>query len=119
MKSSALARLESGQSAILDTLNLIVSRLDKFEENLSQLKTEVEELGRNQSKVESELQCASKRIFHKHNACRLKDVNFVTDRQEQYSRKSSIRILKVIEERDENTEEVCISKIKQELAIDI
>ena len=99
------------------TLNQIVSCLDKFEENLAQLKTDVEVIGNNQSQLETDLKCASTKIYH--NSCGLKDIGFIMDRQEQYSRKSSIRMLKVAEEKDENVEMVCISKIQEELGIKI
>ncbi len=47
------------------------------------------------------------------------DMNFSLDRLEQYSRKSSIRLLNVKEDKGENVEEKIIRRLKDEINVDI
>ena len=114
---SALERLEVGQTSILDALKLIVNRLDKFEEELVQVKRDVDEITDKQAEMGKSVAVAREEAFS--NECRIKDMEFVLDRQEQYSRKSSVRVLNIEEETAENVEEKFISVVKEQIGVDI
>ena len=48
-----------------------------------------------------------------------KDLHFLIDRHEQYSRKKSIRIRGVVEEMGEGIEKVSLETVKKELNLDL
>lgn len=118
---TGLERLEmlvaTGQSSIMEKLDGIMSRLDLFEKELKSVQDEVAEVGKRQAELAGEVDSARDEA-HDLN-CRMLDMNFVLDQQEQYSRKSSIRILGVEEKQAEDCEAVCIEAIKVNLGIDI
>ena len=53
------------------------------------------------------------------NQFRDKEAQFLIDRQEQYSRKNSVRVFDVKEESGENIEELLITLLKEEINLDI
>ena len=81
---------------------IIISRIDNIESELKATKDNVEGL----KKAVFDLQCAEK------------DIGFLLDKQEQqYSRKSSVRVFNVNEEQDERVEDVVIQKLKKKLEL--
>ena len=105
------------QSCIMERLDKIMSRLHSFETELKSVKEEVVEIGKRQVELAGVANCAREESLS--TKCKMMDLNFAMDQQEQYSRKSSIRILGVDEEKAENCEAVCIEAIKVNLGIDI
>lgn len=99
----ALARIESGQAKMMENQIIIISRMDKMEAELKNTKGDVEGL----KKAVFSLQCAEK------------DIGFLLDRQEQYSRKSSVRLFNVEEKQDERVEEAVITKLKEEIGVEV
>ena len=94
-----------------------MNRIDKFEEELVQVKSAVAEIGGKQAEIEKSVESAREEAFN--NGCRIKDVDFILDKQEQYNKKSSVRLLNVEEETEENVEEKCIAVIKEQIGVDI
>ena len=97
----ALARIQSGQAKMMQNQIIIISRIDNIESELKITKDDVEGL----KKAVFNLQCAKK------------DIGFLLDKQEQYSRKSSVRVFNVNEEQDERVEDVVIQKLKKKLEL--
>ena len=86
------------------------TQIDKFKQDIDELRTQ-------NSKLESTINSLSESVAS--NFDHRKDLQFLIDRQQQYSRKNSIRITGVMEEPGENIESKSISILKNEIDVDI
>ncbi len=70
-------------------------------------------------KMELENEITSTKEEVNNNFCPIKDLQFAAARQEQYSRKSSLRIFNIKEENGVCAKDVCVKNLKKFLNIDI
>ena len=97
---------ERGQESILENQNRMLARLTTKEEEIDKVKVDIADLQTKQVDLESKVNALSNdiRLNYDHG----KDLQFLIDRQEQYSRKNSIRIRGVKEEMGEDIEKVTL-----------
>ncbi len=112
-----LKELQEGVAGVQKTVNEVNQRLDTFEKELHAVKESVTILNEKQMEIENEV--ASTKEELNNNFCSIKDLEFAAARQEQYSRKSSLRIFNIKEENGECAEDVCVENLKKYLNIDI
>ena len=110
-------KLESGQESILGNQNRLLARLTTIEEEIDKFKVNIADLKPKQSDLESKVNAISDDISLNYDHG--KDLRFLIDRQEQYSRKNSIRIGGVREEMGEDIEKVTLETLKKELDLDM
>ncbi len=84
---------------------------------MERVKTDICYLSTKQANFEHELNLIKDDVAD--NGRRLTDLDFLLDKQEQYSRKTSIRIFDVKEEESENCEELCINVLKEEIGVEV
>ena len=115
--ATGIEKLEAGQSAIRKTLDEILMKLDKFDKAIEDLKAELKSIGMKQQNMEKDLDSARTDICN--NSSEIRDMEFTMHKHEQYSRKSSVRIICVQETREENVEDLSISCVKEQLGVEI
>ena len=112
-----LRDLKVGQSEIKDNLASIMSRINSLEAEFSNVKKDMVDLTIRQDTMEMNHEGIKEDVAN--NNYRLQDVAFALDKQEQYSRKSSVRILNIPEEEKENIQDVVIKTLKDNIAVTI
>ena len=95
---------------MLTWLSIIEEEIEKFKVDIADLKTK-------QSHLESKVNTMSEDIGFNHDHGR--DLQFLLDRHEQYSRKNSVRIRGVREEMGEDIEQVTLDTLAKELDLDM
>ena len=109
--------IESGQESILENQSRMLARLTTIEDQIEKFKVDISVLKTKQSELDSKVNAMSKEISL--NCDHGKDLQFVIDRHEQYSRKNSIRLRGVVEEMGEDIEKVTLETLKKELDLDL
>ncbi len=112
-----LKLLRDGQAAILRNQDAMISRISSMENELEMVKSHMADLGCKQSTMENVLDDVQEKILERQSDA--KDLHFDISRLEQYSRKSSVRVLNVSEDRNENIQEKLINVIRQEIDVSI
>ena len=110
-------KIECGQECILENQNKMLARWSTIEEEIERFKSDISDLKRKQSDLESKVNAMSDDINV--NFDNGKDLQFLIDRHEQYSRKNSIRIRGVLEETGEDIEKLTLDTLKKELDLDV
>ena len=106
-------KCEEGVAELKEIQGTILNRLTNIENEMGIIKNELEKTREDISETRGKVSEVENRVFE--NFCRIHDAEFLIDRQEQYSRKNSIRIRNVREERGEQIEELTIKTLKDEL----
>lgn len=112
-----ILKLEEGQSTIIESQKAIQQRMELIENDVALIKDDIE-LAKNKQ-TETEVNVAE--LEHKVHwaSTKIRELEFEQQRQEQYSRKSSFRILGVEETRDEDAEQLTVDVIKNEISVDL
>ena len=109
-------RIEEGQESIMGNQNKMLARLSIIEKEIETFKKDIDDLKAKQSALEDKVNLISDNVGEISDHGR--DLQFVMDRQEQYSRKNSVRIKGVVEQSGEDIEKVTIDTLKKELDLD-
>ena len=104
-----LKKISEGQERMEATQQQILNRVSEVENDLSSLKDDI-----NSMKIE---QNTTKKVEDIQNE--FSSVKFELNRLEQYSRKSSIRVYGIEESQDKKVGEKALSKIKEEINVEI
>ena len=109
-------KIEEGQESIVENQNKMLARLSIIEKEIETFKEDIDNLKVKQSALEDKVISMSENIgtISDHG----RDLQFLMDRQEQYSRKNSVRIKGVLERSGEDIEMVTIDTLKKELGLD-
>ena len=110
-------KFDSGQESILRNQTQIMNRLSSLESQMEKFKEEIDDLRTQTTNLKSTINSLSESVGNNYDHG--KDLQFLVDRQEQYSRKNSIRITGVTEETGESIENKTISILKKEIDVDI
>ena len=110
-------KFDSGQESILRNQTQIMNRLSSLESQMEKFKEEIDDLRTQTTNLKSTINSLSESVGNNYDHG--KDLQFLVDRQEQYSRKNSIRITGVTEETGESIENKTISILKNEIDVDI
>ena len=110
-------KFDSGQESILQNQTQMMNRLASLEAQIEKFKDEIEVLKTKNMELESNVNSLSESVANNFDHGR--DLQFLIDRQEQYSRKNSIRIKGVMEEDGENIESKMLSTLKNEIDVEI
>ena len=110
-------KIERGQESILENQNRMLARLTTIEEEIDKFKVDIADVKSKHSDLESKVNAMSNDISLNYDHGR--DLQFLIDRQEQYSRKNSICIRGVREEMGEDIEKVTLGTLKKELDLDM
>ena len=110
-------KFECGQESILENQNRMLARLTTIEEESQTFKVDIADFKSKQSDLESKVNAMLDEISLNYDHG--KDLQFLIDRQEQYSRKNSIRMRGVREEMGEDIEKVTLETLKKELDLDM
>ena len=112
-----LLKIEEGQNMIIANLAGVSERLATIEADFKNVKDDIQSLKKDQhSNSESIHHLQQKTDWQYGN---MKEFEFELARQEQYSRKASVRIFGVDENEGENVEALCIQALKEEIDVDI
>ncbi len=112
-----LADLKDGQACMKENQNQMLRRLCTIETDLEKLKSDYVELVKKHEILQERVKEVKQEADESYSNSL--DMNFSLDRLEQYSRKSSIRVLNVKEDKGENVEELVIRCLKDEINVDI
>ncbi len=85
----ALERIESSQLSILEKQDQMMDRLCKIEDNIEKVKADMGGLENKQAETKFQLKNVKDDVYS--HDCRLFDIGFLVDKQEQYSRKKFCR----------------------------
>ena len=110
-------KMESGQESILQNQSQMLNRLSSLEEQIEKFKIEIKNLKAKNSELEANLNVLSENVACNYDHGR--DLQFLVDKQEQYSRKSSVRIIGMKEEAGEGIEKKTIEMLKEEIDLEI
>ncbi|MCP4481272.1 MAG: hypothetical protein GY817_00375 [bacterium] len=111
------AEMRARQDTIIERQDTVIERLGIIESEFENLKTDVEGMKAKQALVEQDMGVMKNNIHINYNQGT--NLQFGLDRQEQYSRKNSIRIYDVKEEEEEAIEDLCIKLLKEEVGVDV
>ena len=110
-------KFDSGQESILENQTQMMNHLASLEAQIEKFKDEIEVLKTKNMELESNVDSFSESVANNFDHGR--DLQFLVDRQEQYSRKNSIRIKGVMEEDGENIESIMLLTLKNEIDVEI
>ncbi len=110
-------KYDAGQMEIKVMQGKILDRLTNLEKKMETMKKDFESSKEVMSMTGEKVSEVSQQVHH--NICQGQDLQFLIDKHEQYSRKNSIRIRDVKEERDEDIEAITINVLKSELNLEI
>ena len=110
-------KYDAGQKEIKVMQGKILDRLTNLEKEMETMKKDLESSKEVIALTKEKVSEVGEQVHH--NFCHGQDLQFLIDKHEQYSRKNSIRIRDVKEERDEDIEAVTINVLKSELNLDI
>ena len=112
-----VVKLQEGQTLMIENQNSIKERLGRIEADVGNLKKELAELATREDHSEERISNLEGKVgwhFEKAQA-----IDFELARQEQYSRKSSVRILGVEETAGEDAEKKCIEVLQAEIGVEL
>ena len=112
-----LVKVEESLQTILSNQDSMKKRLDCMEGEMSAMKTGLEVLEKKELENATKLAEQDGKLEWQYDM--IKNAEFELVRQEQYSRKASVRILGVEEKEGEVLEAVCINLLKDEIGVDI
>ena len=112
-----LNRLETGQASMMENQGKILTRLTTIEAEMEKIKIEAEDMKEKQIILTEDITHMKKGIDGNFNNG--KDLQFLMDRHEQYSRKNSIRVHNLKEEANEVVEDLIIQAMKEEIGVAI
>ncbi len=110
----SLERIEAKQGESGEKQDQMLERLSKIESDFEKVKNDISQIHERQEKAEEEINAVRNEAFSK-----ISDLTFLIDKQEQYSRKSSVRLYDVREEENENCQDLVIDVLKKEMDVDI
>ena len=110
-------KIDDGQESMLQNQSQMLTRLSSIEKEIETFKMDLETLKEKQAVLEERLDTMNETVGM--NFDHGKDLQFLLDRHEQYSRKSSVRIRGVLEQKGEDIEAVTIDSLKKEIGFDI
>ena len=108
-------KIDDGQESIIENQNQMLLRLSGIEKEIEYFKVEIDEIKTKQLALEERVKSMSENIAINYDHGR--DLQFLMDRHEQYSRKNSVRIRGVTEQNEEDIEMVTIETLKKELGV--
>ena len=117
--SEILLRLErkfdDGQESLIKNQTQMLDRLAIIEREIETFKLDLECLKKQQTVLEERVNVLGETVGMNFDHC--KDLQFLMDRHEQYSRKSSVRIRGVSEENNEDLESVTLNILQKEIGV--
>ena len=108
-------KIDDGQESIIENQIQMLLRLSGIEKEIKYFKVEIDEIKTKQFALEERVKLMSENIAINYDHGR--DLQFLMDRHEQYSRKNSVRIRGVTEQNGEDIEMVTIETLKKELGV--
>ena len=112
-----IVKLQEGQTLMIGNQNAIKERLGRIEADVGNLKKELAELATREDHSEERISDLEGKVgwhFDKAQA-----IDFKLARQEQYSRRSLVRIMGVEETADEDAEKKCIEVLQAEIGVEL
>ena len=110
-------KIDDGQENVLKNQAQILSRLTSIEIEIETFKVDLDNLKKKQTDLEQRLDSIDETVGM--NCDNGKDLKFLMDQQEQYSRKSSVRIRGVPEQNGEDIEALTVDTMMKEIGINI
>ena len=108
-------KIDDGQESLLQNQTQMLSRLSSIEKEIETFKMDFENLKQKQTVLEERLATMDETVGL--NFDHGKDLKFLMDRQDQYSRKSSVRIRGVLEQKGEDIEALTLDTLKEKIGI--
>ena len=110
-------KIDDGQACVIQNQNQMLDRLSIIEKEIETFKLDIENLKKTHAGLEEKVNAMAETVDI--NFDRGKDLQFLMDRHEQYSRNSSVRITGVVEQNDEDIESVIIDTLKKEISAEV